>query len=176
MHVVDETIKASSRSVLEQRMAIESPLCTTLVNLMGDTRKTSTILLRYIAAYIIIDSDKVLGILFSGLDGQSQNVVIITMRDMTKNDIAWTPWMKIAKKHHNTGQKSDEILPKCRHWIATNAQNKPIELAQVDFESSSSVLAQGQTVVWTTAKTTFEDPPYMENTIQQMEMFLDITD
>jgi hypothetical protein len=64
------------------------PLCTTLVNLTADTRKTSTIPLKYIAANIIINSDKVLDILFSGLDGQSQNIVIITMRDMAKKDIA----------------------------------------------------------------------------------------
>jgi hypothetical protein len=114
---------------------------------MGDARKTSTILLRYIAADIIIDSDKVLDILFSGLDGQRQNVVIITMRDMAKKHVAWASWMKIAKQYHNTGQKCDEILPNCRHWIVTNAQNKPIELAQVEFGGNSPELAQRQTVV-----------------------------
>jgi len=60
------------------------PLCTTLINLTADARKTSTIRLKYVAADIIINSDKVLDILFSGLDGQSQNVVITTMRDMAK--------------------------------------------------------------------------------------------
>jgi hypothetical protein len=127
------------------------PLCTTLVNLTADTRKASTIPLKYIAADIIINSDKVLDILFSGLDGQSQNVVISTMRDMANKDIVWAPWMKIAKQYHNTGQKSDEILPNCRHWIVTNDQNKPIELAQVTLK----VIRQ----YWHKDKLWFGQPP-----------------
>jgi hypothetical protein len=124
MHSVDETTGTSFRSILEQRMAFGRILYTTLVDLTADTRTTSTIPLKYIAADIIINSDKVLDIWFSGLDCQSQNITIITLRYMAKKDKACAPWMKITKQYHNSGQKSNDIRPNCRHWIVTNAQNK----------------------------------------------------
>jgi hypothetical protein len=74
------------------------PLCTTLVNLTADARKTSTIPLKYIAADIIINSDKVLGIMLSGLDGQSQNVVITAMGFPKWQRLFLDVWQNLYRK------------------------------------------------------------------------------
>lgn len=83
------------------------PLCTTLVNVTEDTRKTSTIPMQYVVADVVINSDKVLNILLSGLAEQSQNIVVSTVRDMAKWKITWAPWVKAANHDDDTGGKGE---------------------------------------------------------------------
>ena len=115
-----------------QDWLLDLPLCSTLEQRTDDTRNPVNIPIKYTVADILIQSDRVIQVLESGLAAQSQNMIIAIMRDFRAKKIGWAPWLSRMSSVENVlMNKTDDPIPNCDEWSPQDTERKKTKIADI---------------------------------------------
>jgi hypothetical protein len=115
-----------------QDWLLDLPLCSTLEQRTDDTRNPVNIPIKYTVADILIQSDRVIQVLESGLAAQSQNMINAIMRDFRAKKIGWAPWLSRMSSVENVlMNKTDDPIPNCDEWSLQDTERKKTKIADI---------------------------------------------